>query len=71
MTLVLNSQTNPASIPLHHQPLYWNLREHHCLNPDQPVLAGTDAAGGDDILSAWLPRGIVVKSLEVSIWSLM
>jgi hypothetical protein len=37
-------------------PLYMRLREHHCINPQYPVLTGGRHNGFDDGLeNAWLP----------------
>jgi hypothetical protein len=37
-------------------PLYMRLREHHCINPQFPVLTGGRHNGFDDGLdNAWLP----------------
>jgi hypothetical protein len=37
-------------------PLYMRLREHHCINPEFPVLTGGRRNGFDDGLeNAWLP----------------
>lgn len=53
------------SVPLHHKPLYWTLREHHCLLPEEPLPAGAGDLGDEDFLNAWLPRGTEIKYLEV------
>ncbi|KAJ3516509.1 hypothetical protein NLJ89_g1083 [Agrocybe chaxingu] len=62
---LLRSQTAPSTISIRHTPLYWELREHHCLAPNEPLEPGLDAEGGDDILNAWLPRGAVFTHLEL------
>ncbi|RDB25822.1 hypothetical protein Hypma_006293 [Hypsizygus marmoreus] len=47
-------------VPLYHKPLYWTLREHHCLLPNTPLCPGNGPEGDDDLLNAWLPRGIQI-----------
>ncbi|CAA7267463.1 unnamed protein product [Cyclocybe aegerita] len=61
---LLRSQTTPSTISIRHTPLYWELREHHCLAPNEPLEPGLDVESGDDILNAWLPRGAVFTHLE-------
>lgn len=66
MTSVLTgSQLNPLSVSIAPKPLYWELQEHHCLIPNEPLQAGLDENSYDDILNAWLPRGLVFTHLEV------
>jgi hypothetical protein len=37
-------------------PLFMRLREHHCINPQKPILTGGKRNGFDDGLeNAWLP----------------
>lgn len=65
MSILRNPQSyheRPAH--LYSQPLFWDLREHHCLHPDTGVDLGVDDLGGDDFLNAWLPRQCEVKQLE-------
>ncbi|KAF5379763.1 hypothetical protein D9615_005748 [Tricholomella constricta] len=54
------------SVQIQHKPLYWNLREHHCLTPDTPLNA---AIGDDDedFLNAWLPPRTSIRSFEDAI----
>ncbi|KAF8903700.1 hypothetical protein CPB84DRAFT_1961070 [Gymnopilus junonius] len=47
-----------------HNPLYWELQEHHCLSPNYPLPAGLGDQWGDDILNAWLPRGLTFSHSE-------
>ncbi|KAF8896693.1 hypothetical protein BD779DRAFT_1497292 [Infundibulicybe gibba] len=63
----MNPHLHPNSMRLQQRPLYWDLEEHHCLNPDQPIPGGIDEIGGDDVLNAWLPRGITIHHLEDAI----
>ena len=66
MTSVLTgSQLNPLTVSIAPKPLYWELQEHHCLIPNEPLLAGLDENSCDDILNAWLPRGLVFTHIEV------
>lgn len=57
--------------PSHHvslfqKPLYWTLREHHCLN-SETLSIGVHDSGVDDILNAWWPRGYTLEPLEDAI----
>jgi hypothetical protein len=64
--LVANPRLSCRSVPVFYRPLDMRLQEHHCLQPDVGFPRGVDASGcGDDILNAWLPRGTIVKNLEV------
>ncbi|THU83391.1 hypothetical protein K435DRAFT_844066 [Dendrothele bispora CBS 962.96] len=49
-------------------PLYFNLREHHCLHPDEPLEIGVDGLGEDHLLNAWLPEGIKVKETDGAVY---
>ncbi|PFH46019.1 hypothetical protein AMATHDRAFT_156930 [Amanita thiersii Skay4041] len=64
---VLNQRNSPLAVPLFQKPLYWTLREHHCLSPDEPLSIGIHESGVDDILNAWLPRGYTIQHLEDAI----
>lgn len=55
------------SAAMYSRPLFWELEEHHCLEPNVPVDPGLDDFGGDDFLSAWFPRHCQVKHLEDAI----
>lgn len=65
-SVILHPRESPFSVPLQHKPLYWKLQEHHCLRPDESLNSGMGDLDDDDFLNAWLPRGILVKYLEVS-----
>ncbi|GLB44816.1 hypothetical protein LshimejAT787_1801530 [Lyophyllum shimeji] len=56
-----------SSVPIQHKPLYWTLREHHCLEPNTPLGTAMGSLGDEDFLNAWLPRRISVRSLEDAI----
>lgn len=66
MNIVRNPHRN-TSVPLLSHPLFWELREHHCLDPKGRLPPGLDDFGGDDFLNAWLPQKCEVKHLEVSV----
>ena len=68
MDAVLGRRGSNA-VPLFQKPLYWTLREHHCLSPDETLSIGVHESGVDDILNAWLPRGYSLEEDEVSCWS--
>ncbi|TFK73283.1 hypothetical protein BDN72DRAFT_814820 [Pluteus cervinus] len=66
----VNLMSNPdaeVSGPLLPRPLFWELREHHCFLPDEPLSKGRDSAGGDDLLSAWLPRRAMFMPVQDAI----
>lgn len=68
MTSVLTDSLagqNPATVSISSKPMHWELQEHHCLIPNEPLQAGLDENSCDDILNAWLPRGAVFTHLEV------
>jgi hypothetical protein len=65
-SVILHPHESPFSVPLQHKPLYWKLHEHHCLRSDESLSSGVGDADDDDFLNAWLPRGILVKYLDVS-----
>ncbi|KAL0945455.1 hypothetical protein HGRIS_000945 [Hohenbuehelia grisea] len=65
--LLSNPMRPVNSVPIYHQGLYMTLREHHCLQPDDPLRVGEDETGGDDPLHAWLPRGFTVRQYEDAI----
>jgi hypothetical protein len=66
MTSVLTgSEQNPANVSIAPKPMHWELQEHYCLIPNEPLQAGLDENSCDDILNAWLPRGAVFTQLEV------
>ncbi|KAF8071573.1 hypothetical protein FPV67DRAFT_882445 [Lyophyllum atratum] len=56
-----------SSVPVQHKPLYWTLREHHCLQPDIPLATAMGDLGDEDFLNAWLPPRISVTALEDAI----
>ncbi|TFK33451.1 hypothetical protein BDQ12DRAFT_738768 [Crucibulum laeve] len=73
LSVLVDSRVQPTSIQLHHKPLYWTLREHHCLYPEQPLLPGLERMDNmerGDVLNAWLPRGIRINHLEDAIEAL-
>ncbi|KAK2462955.1 hypothetical protein APHAL10511_005007 [Amanita phalloides] len=55
------------TVPLFQKPLYWTLREHHCLDPDETLSAGIHRSGVYDVLNAWLPRGYTIELVEDAI----
>lgn len=63
-SVLTDSHLNPLSVLIVPKPLYWELHEHHCLTPNEPLQAGLDENSWDDILNAWLPRGLVFTHLE-------
>ncbi|KDR78686.1 hypothetical protein GALMADRAFT_244185 [Galerina marginata CBS 339.88] len=65
-TSLINHQFNPSTVSVRHEPLYWELKEHHCLSPNDPLTPGMDD-WGDDLLNAWLPRGATFTHLEDSL----
>ncbi|KAF8963146.1 hypothetical protein BDZ97DRAFT_1051779 [Flammula alnicola] len=64
-SLTTGHQANPShsTISVRHRPLYWQLQEHHCLSPNEPVSLGVDDNFLDDFLNAWLPRGVTFTHL--------
>jgi hypothetical protein len=64
-SVILHPHESPFSVPLQHKPLYWKLQEHHCLRGDDSLSSGVGDVDDDDFLNAWLPRGILLKYLEV------
>jgi len=43
-------------------------QEHHCLTPNEPILAPAEAHGwGEDVLNVWLPRLIKINWEDVSL----
>ncbi|EED79734.1 predicted protein [Postia placenta Mad-698-R] len=52
----------PGDIPDEHVqkwPVYFNLREHHCIMPKTPMPTGGDAAENDEgIYTAWFPSNV-------------
>lgn len=54
-------------VQLYPQPLFFELREHHCLYPNEPVGPGKDDLDGEDFLNAWLPRDCEIKHLNDAI----
>ncbi|KAF8622009.1 hypothetical protein AX15_007363 [Amanita polypyramis BW_CC] len=58
---------SPQAVRLVQKPLYWTLREHHCLGPDEPLSVGMHESGVDDVLNAWLPRGYTIEQAEDAI----
>ena len=66
MTSVLTgSQQNPVNVSIVPKPpRHWELQEHHCLIPNEPLQAGLDENSCDDILYAWLSRGVVFTHFE-------
>lgn len=69
MTNILNPQNPSASVGIGHNHIAFELQEHHCLSPNEPLYTGTDEAGfGDDILNAYFPKNMSVKQLEVRVF---
>ncbi|KAF9475448.1 hypothetical protein BDN70DRAFT_883714 [Pholiota conissans] len=54
------ANANPTHISVRHRPLYWQIKEHHCMSPNDPVSIGADSDAFDDILNAWFPRGVTI-----------
>lgn len=58
---LIHSQEFPQTFAYDHprlftSPLYMNLREHHCVNPETPAASGGEPEGFDDgICNAWFP----------------
>jgi hypothetical protein len=64
----MNPQMPTSNVGVSQDRISFELQEHHCLYPDEPLIPGTDETEcGDDILNAWLPRNIVVRHLEDAI----
>src|ERR1700691_2451887 len=64
--MLMNPQVPTSNVGVSQDRISFELQEHHCLYPDEPLIPGTDETEcGDDILNAWLPRNIVVRHLEV------
>ncbi len=61
-----DTRVDANSVPMLARPLYWDLQEHHCLQPTEPLSPGADEYEGDDVLNAWLPRGFSLTKREVS-----
>jgi len=63
--LAVDPHLPSTSVPIINRPLNMWLQEHHCLKPGVGLPPGNDASDwGDDILNAWLPRGIIVRHVE-------
>jgi hypothetical protein len=64
--MLLNPRISPSTVGISQDRISLEFQEHHCLRPDEPLIAGTDETGsGDDILNAWFPRNAVIRHLEV------
>jgi hypothetical protein len=67
--ITLATHQNPSSnrtVSVRHQALYFQLQEHHCVDPEIPVSAGTDDfLDSDDILNGWFPNGITFMHFPV------
>ena len=64
--MVINPATDPASVGMSLDRVQFEFREHHCIYPDEPLIAGTDESGyGDDILNAFLPEDAEFRDVEV------
>ncbi|KAH7920230.1 hypothetical protein BV22DRAFT_1040065 [Leucogyrophana mollusca] len=62
LNVLVNPRGPTQNVPLYHERLACRFEEHHCLSPDEPLTAPSDAKGwGEDILSAWLPRFLKVE----------
>lgn len=66
LDLLDDSSRSTLHVPIYQQPMYLHLQEHHCLHPSDPLPISIDDTSFDDILHAWLPRGLDLRRLEVS-----
>ncbi|KAF4571077.1 hypothetical protein EYR36_001653 [Pleurotus pulmonarius] len=64
LDLLNDSSRSTHQVPIYPQPMYLHLQEHHCLHPSEPLPISIDETSFDDILHAWLPRGLVLRRLE-------
>ncbi|KAF7977139.1 hypothetical protein HWV62_4543 [Athelia sp. TMB] len=63
--MLLDPSTPTSSVGISQDRISLEIQEHHCLSPDEPLSAGTDATGfGDDILNAYLPRGTAIRHVQ-------
>ena len=70
--MVINPATDPASVGMSLDRVQFEFREHHCIYPDEPLIAGTDESGyGDDILNAFLPEDAEFRDVEVGFFKKM
>ena len=46
-----------ATVSVRHRPLYWELQEHYCLSPNEPLSPGVGDDSVEDVLDARIPRG--------------
>ncbi|KAF9532676.1 hypothetical protein CPB83DRAFT_880763 [Crepidotus variabilis] len=53
---ILAGKQSSSSACVMNNPLHWELKEHHCLFPDQPLALGLDEDGSFDTLHAFIPR---------------
>lgn len=62
----LESHRRPpsATVSVRHRPLYWELREHHCLSPNEPLSPGVEDDAVEDVLNAWIPKGTIFRQRE-------
>lgn len=66
--LATHYNSSNRTVAVRHQALYFELQEHHCLDPETPVSAGTDQLlDSDNILNAYFPSGIVFTHSSVII----
>jgi len=55
---------SPASVPLIDMRVSFDLKEHHCFT-NTPLAPGVSTDGvGDDVLNAWIPRGVLIEQTE-------
>ena len=67
MTSVLTgSEQTPVNVSIVPKPMDWELQRHHRLIPNEFLQARLDENSCDDILTAWLPRGVVFSSWSAS-----
>ncbi|KAF9500079.1 hypothetical protein BDN71DRAFT_1486769 [Pleurotus eryngii] len=64
LDLLNDSSRCSLHVPIYQQPMYLHLQEHHCLHPSDPLPISIDDTNFDDILHAWLPRGLDIRRLE-------
>ncbi|KAG1738427.1 uncharacterized protein EDB91DRAFT_1249341 [Suillus paluster] len=57
-----NRRPSVQGVTWAHERISCVFKEHHCLNPDEPIPAPAEAHGwGEDILNGWLPRRLEIK----------
>ena len=66
--MVINPSTDPASVGMSLDRVQFEFKEHHCIQPDVPLIAGTDESGyGDDILNAFIPEDAEFSDVGVGL----